>query len=169
MNRPLPLKLLIQHLPIPSRRNRLMLRLLLLVAHQTVNPRHDVAAERFPDALHTTSAPTHTHAHTTLLWGEVTYVPLGNLALDAARDALTRVLGGACGGGGGRVEPGGDGGLVGGWWWWWCAAVVHVRVDARVESVGGAGGVRAVGAFGGGLLHFDCGFWCVPVSCLVVR
>lgn len=114
MNRPLPLKLLIQHLPIPSRRNRLMLRLLLLVAHQTVNPRHDVAAERFPDALHTTSAPTHTHAHTTLLWGEVTYVPLGNLALDAARDALTRVLGGACGGGGGRVEPGGDGGLVGG-------------------------------------------------------
>lgn len=84
-------------------------------------------------------------------------MPLGNLALDAARDALTRVLGGACGGGGGRVEPGGDGGLVGGWWWWWCAAVVHVRVDAGVEGVGGAGGVRAVGAFGGGLLHCGCG------------
>lgn len=71
MNRPLPLKLLIQHLPIPSRRNRLMLRLLLLVAHQTVNPRHDVAAERFPDALHTTSASTHTHAHTTMGGGDV--------------------------------------------------------------------------------------------------
>lgn len=88
-------------------------------------------------------------------------MPLGDLALDAARDALARVLGGAGGGGGGRVEPGGDGGLVGGGRWW-CAAVVHVRVDAGVEGVGGAGGVRAVGAFRGGLLHCDCGglvFW----------
>lgn len=61
MHPPLPLKLLIQHLPIPPRRNRLMPRLLLLVPHQTVHPRHDVAAEGFPDALHTHTPSAHTH------------------------------------------------------------------------------------------------------------
>lgn len=61
MHPPLPLKLLIQHLPIPPRRNRLMPRLLLLVAHQTVDTGHDVAAEGFPDALHTHTPSAHTH------------------------------------------------------------------------------------------------------------
>lgn len=59
---------------------------------------------------------------------------------------------------------------MGSGWWWWCAAVVHVRVDAGVEGVGGAGGVWAVGAFGGGLLHCGCGwfvFWGNLFGCQV--
>lgn len=100
MNRPLPLKLLIQHLPIPSRRNRLMLRLLLLIPDQTVNTGHDVAAERFPDALHT-SVGIYSPNIFASKEGEVTYMRLGNLALDAARDTLARVLSGGRAGGGG--------------------------------------------------------------------
>ena len=67
-------------------------------------------------------------------------MPLRNLALDALCDALARVGRGVGRGRGCGVQA--RGGL---------SASVHVRVDARVERVGGAGGVRAVGAFGSGL------------------